>query len=70
MPLPSQVRALRALAKKVEATREGLPPELAEAVVEALEDREDLEAVSKARERLAKGGKTIPFAEVRRKLGI
>jgi hypothetical protein len=38
--------------------------------VEKLEDREDLEAVRKARERRAKGGKTIPFAEVRRKPGI
>jgi hypothetical protein len=38
----SQVGALRALAKKVEATGKGLPPELAEAVADALEDREDL----------------------------
>jgi predicted DNA-binding protein len=70
MPLPSQVDALRALAKKVEATGKGLPPELAEAVAEALEDLEDAQAVHEARERLAKGGKTIPFADVRRKLGI
>ena len=70
MPLPSQVDALRALAKRVEATGKGLPPELAEAVAEALEDREDLEDLREARKRLAKGGKTIPFAEVRRKLGI
>lgn len=70
MPLPSQVKALHALAKKVEATGEELPPELAEAVTEALEDREDLEAVREAHEHLARGGKTTPFAEVRRKLGI
>ncbi len=70
MPLPSQVGALRALAKKVEATGKGLPPELAEAVAEALEDLEDAQAVREARERRAKGGKTIPSAEVRRKLGL
>jgi hypothetical protein len=70
MPLPSQVDALRALAKKVEATGKGLPPELAEAVADALEDREDLEDLREAHKRLAKGEKTIPFADVRRKLGI
>jgi len=68
--LPSQVGALRALAKKVETTGAELPAKLTEEIIEALEDREDLEAVRDARERLANGEKTIEASEVFRKLGL
>lgn len=65
----AQARTLRALADQVEHGKP-LPRELADAMAEALEDRKDAEAVRDWRARKAAGEKTIPAADVYRKLGL
>jgi phage gpG-like protein len=65
----AQAETLRALADQVEHGKP-LPRELATALIEALEDREDVEAVRDWRARKARGEKTIPAAEVYRKLKV
>jgi hypothetical protein len=62
-------QALRVLADEVERG-EPLPPELEKAVTDALEDREDLAALHEWREGEKRGEKTIPAADVYRKLGL
>jgi len=65
-----QAEALRALADQVDESGEPLPPEQANAILDALEDREDVAAVRAWRAAQKRGEKATPAADVYRKLKL